>query len=70
MRTPTLKGPQEIGRPGPRRRGRPYLGNHKVTLKLSPAMVAALAKAACQLGLNKSELTEKALRHYLGHTEQ
>lgn len=46
--------------------GRPYIGNKKVTFKLSPALVAALAKASHQLGLNKSELTEAALTHYLG----
>lgn len=50
--------------------GRPYIGNKKVTFKLSPALVKALAKASGQLGLNKSELTEKALTHYLGVLER
>lgn len=46
--------------------GRPYIGNKKVTFKLSPALVAALSKASGQLGLNKSELTALALTNYLG----
>jgi len=54
---------KDAGRP--KRLGRPPKGKLKVTLRLSPRVVDALAKAREATGRDKSDLAEQALVDYL-----
>jgi hypothetical protein len=57
---------KDVGIGKPKRLGRPPKGKLKVTLRLSPRVVDALAKAREKTGRDKSDLTEQALVDYLG----
>jgi len=47
------------------KRGRPYVGNKKVTFKLPPELADKLTRAATQTEFNKSEICTQALEHWL-----